>query len=78
MMVPDPQPAKAVLVMRRIQQSDVAAKIPCSRTWLYRVLNGYVEPSERIRRRMSYLLDLPEDELFRPRPATERRHRLAS
>lgn len=65
---PNPQPVKGVLAIRNIKIRAAAEAMPggsVSEHYLGRVLNGYIPPSERVRRGLSDLLDLPEDELFR-------------
>lgn len=62
---PEPQPAKAVITMRRLRQSDLARQLGVSATFLGLVLNGRVAPSPRIRTGLSLLLELPEEALFR-------------
>lgn len=66
-MSPVPQPAKAVLAMRRISNREVAAALGISAQYLGRVLNGYVEPSARLRAEVAAFLSRPESKLFRDR-----------
>jgi transcriptional regulator with XRE-family HTH domain len=62
---PEPQPAKAVIVMRRLQQKRLARQLDVSQHYLGRVLNGYEPGSSRIRTGLSAILGLPEEALFR-------------
>lgn len=64
-MSPVPQPAKAILAVRRITNRRVAAVYACSPHYVGRVLNGLQEPSPRFRAFLAAFLDLPEDALFR-------------
>lgn len=64
--VPEPQPAKAVLALRRISNRSVARQLGCSEAWVGRVVNGLAPPSARFRRELAALLTLPEELLFRP------------
>ena len=65
---PVPQPAKAVLAMYRLPNRTVAAQLGISAHWLGRCLNGWEQPSERIRHELAELLRLPENVLFREQP----------
>lgn len=65
-MYPVPQPAKAILAMRRTTNRRVAAATNTSEHYVGRVLNGYYKPSAAFRRSVAALLDLPESELWRP------------
>lgn len=66
MEVPEPQPAKAVLALRRISQKCVAAQLGVSPIHLGRVLNGWSRPSARLAKELAELLGKPVEELFRP------------
>jgi len=59
-----PQPAKALLALRDIPQSRVAADLNLSAHWVGRVLNGRERPSEDFARRLSKYLDVPAADLF--------------
>lgn len=61
---PTPQPAKAMIVLAAKTITGVAREIPCSPHFLGRILNGYVPPTPRIRRRLGEILDKPEADLF--------------
>lgn len=65
-MVPVPQPAKALIAMRRRTLTSLAHELGVSHHYLGRVLNGYVPPSARIRRGLAVALGVPEEMLFRP------------
>ena len=62
---PEPQPAKAVLALRRISNRSIARRLGYSEAWVGRVVNGLAPPSERFRRALAALLGLPEALLFR-------------
>lgn len=62
---PVPQPAKAVLALRRITNRRVAAAYGSSDHYVGRVLNGLQQPSPRFRAFLAAFLDAEEDELFR-------------
>lgn len=61
----DPQPAKMVLVARRIHQTQVARDLGLSQQWVSDVLNSRRPAPELFRRRLTAYLGLPESELFR-------------
>jgi transcriptional regulator with XRE-family HTH domain len=67
-----PHPARAVLVMRRIENQQVAAAIGYSCPWVSRVLNRRDPASPAFRRALATYLDLPEAELFDDDPPPER------
>jgi len=56
--------AKGILGVRRITIRRAAATIGVSELFLGRQLNGFDEPTPRVRAGLSALLDLPEDQLF--------------
>lgn len=62
---PVPQPAKAILVMRRCTNRRVARAYGCSEHYVGAVLNGRQQPSARFRAFLSAFLDVPEADLFR-------------
>ncbi len=68
---PDPQPAVAVLALRRITRRQIQLELGMSEDWLRRQLNGYAEPCRPLRAALPTLLGLPESELFRPGPVDE-------
>ncbi len=72
MVTPDPQPAKALLALRRISNRALARHVGASPGWVGRVLNGWVEPSPDFRRRTSEVLGVPEWQLFRPAAEADR------
>jgi transcriptional regulator with XRE-family HTH domain len=61
---PTPQPAKGVLAMARIRNTEVARRLGCSAIWVGRVLNGEQRPPERFRKVVAELVGKPESELF--------------
>jgi hypothetical protein len=71
MHVPEPQPAKAELALRRITVGAVARHLGVSRGWAGRCLNSQVEAPASFRRGVAELLGRPEAELFRPRQRVE-------
>lgn len=60
-----PQPAAAILRLRRISNRQLAEETDFSPAWIGRVLNGYAEPSKKFRRAVARVVDLPESKLFR-------------
>jgi transcriptional regulator with XRE-family HTH domain len=60
-----PQPALAVMRMRRIKSCEAAQGTGYTRTWVSLVLNGHRRPSPEFRRKLAAYLDLPEAALFR-------------
>ena len=65
MQTPGPQPAKAVLAMRRVTNRRVAQLYGCSPDFAGKVLNGHVRAPARFRQFLSAYLEIPENELFR-------------
>lgn len=65
MSYPAPQPAKAVLAMRRQSIRAVARHVGMSEHYVSRVLNGWQAPSPTFRAAVADMLDVPEHELFR-------------
>jgi transcriptional regulator with XRE-family HTH domain len=63
--MPRPQPALAVMRMRRISNRQAARSLGYNAHWFGRVLNGYKPPSPKLRRALADFLDLPEAALFR-------------
>jgi transcriptional regulator with XRE-family HTH domain len=59
-----PQPILAVLALRGLKQSRIAAEVGVSARWLGLCLNGKQRPSEVLVKKLSELLDMPRDELF--------------
>jgi hypothetical protein len=72
--VPVPQPAKGVLAIRRITNIEVARSLdpPVSPHYVGRVLNGFDQPSPRLRAAVVALTGLPEEALFRRSGASSR------
>jgi transcriptional regulator with XRE-family HTH domain len=66
-----PQPALAVLRMRRLTNRQVARDLGYSAHWVGRVLNGHDDPAPPFRRALADYLGLPEIVLFHAGP-TER------
>jgi hypothetical protein len=64
--VPEPHPVKAVMAERGITVRAAARFLEMHEVYLGRVLNGWEEPSRRVRSGLSRLLGLPEADLFRP------------
>jgi transcriptional regulator with XRE-family HTH domain len=58
------QPARMVLVSRRITLRKAAAAIGVTEHWLGKVLSGQQTPSHELRAALAEFLDLPEDQLF--------------
>ena len=65
-MRPVPQPAKAICADRGIRNTELAAQLDVSAHHVGRVLNGWVQPSDRLRARFEAVLELRADDLFRP------------
>ena len=65
-MRPSPQPAKAILALRRRTNRSIAAATGKSVHYVGRVLNGWQAPSPEFRAQVAALLELPEEVLFRP------------
>lgn len=61
-----PQPAKAVLALRRISNRALAERVGVTDLWIGRVLNGRYRPSRELAERIAVVLDEPVEELFRP------------
>lgn len=61
----EPQPAKAVLALRRLTNRHVAIQLGISEVEFGRILNGYVSPTPPLRQKLSALLAVPERDLFR-------------
>ena len=59
-----PQPIKALLVLRGIRQDELAQAVDVSGTWLGRCVNGYSMPSEDLRGRLAEYLGVPATDLF--------------
>jgi hypothetical protein len=66
--MPRPQPALAVLRMRRISNRQAARSLGYNAHWFGRVLNGHKPPSPKLRRKLAAFLDLPEASLFHDDP----------
>jgi transcriptional regulator with XRE-family HTH domain len=64
--VPDPQPARLVLLERGVTIRSVADYLGMTEDHLGRVLNGYHPVSMKVRQGVAKLLGLPEAELWRP------------
>jgi transcriptional regulator with XRE-family HTH domain len=60
-----PQPALAVMRMRRITNREAAQGTGYTRTWVGLVLNGHRRASPEFRRKLAAFLDLPAVALFR-------------
>lgn len=59
-----PQPAKAVLVLRGLEQAQVAQVVGVTSSWLGLVLNGKQKPSADLARRLADYLEVPVEDLF--------------
>ncbi len=59
-----PQPIKAVLALRDIQQTQLARDLDCSQHYISRVCNGYINPSAELKARLAEYLDVPVSDLF--------------
>jgi transcriptional regulator with XRE-family HTH domain len=66
--MPRPQPALAVLRMRRITNAEAARRCGYTQTWVSLVLNGHRRGSAEFRRKLAIYLDLPEASLFHDDP----------
>jgi transcriptional regulator with XRE-family HTH domain len=66
-----PHPARAVLVMRRLEVQRVAADLGYSYPWVSRVLNRRDPASPAFRRALAAYLGLAESELFDDDPPPE-------
>jgi transcriptional regulator with XRE-family HTH domain len=64
------QPAKIVLTARGTTHREVAAQIGRTPSYVGRVLNGQVRPSQQFRADLAAALDLPVDQLFTDAPCT--------
>ena len=62
---PDPEPARAVLVLQRKTVKNAARAAGCSYNYASRCLLGWQPPSAKFRAAVSVLLGLPESVLFR-------------
>ena len=58
------QPAKLVIVQRRLQIKDIAARIGYTPWWMSVILDGRANATPRFRTLLSVYLDLDEAELF--------------
>jgi hypothetical protein len=58
------QPARVVILQRRLQIRHVARRIGFTPYWTSVVLDGRAPASARFRRHLSMFLDLDEDQLF--------------
>jgi transcriptional regulator with XRE-family HTH domain len=63
-----PQPAKAVLALRGLEQTRVADALDVSARWLGLVLNGKQRPSDELALKLSDYLGVPVEELFVDEP----------
>ena len=59
-----PQPAKALLALRDINQTAAARDLGCTPHCIGRVLNGRERPSDDFKARLAEYLDTPAVELF--------------
>jgi transcriptional regulator with XRE-family HTH domain len=59
-----PQPAKAVLALRGLEQTRVADAVDVSARWLGLVLNGKQRPSDELASKLSRYLGVPVEDLF--------------
>jgi len=62
---PTPEPAKAVLALRRLTNREIALRLGLSELVVGRYLNGWVPASARFRAGLSELLGEPESAPFR-------------
>jgi transcriptional regulator with XRE-family HTH domain len=66
---PSPHPAKGLLVMAGITQSDLARQIGKSEHWIWQVLNGLVPVPIELQEQIATLLDRPRELCFQqPEP----------
>ena len=65
MALPEPQPPKGILALRRITNRQLARELGCTPEWVGRVLNGYVRPPDRFKAAVVELTGASEAELFR-------------
>lgn len=63
--MPNPQPAKALLALRRISIVALAEHVGVTPWYLGRILNGYERPSARVTDAVSDALGEPVEALFR-------------
>lgn len=71
--MPEPQPLKAVLALRRISNRGLARAVGVTPAWLGKVINGHVPPSDDLVSKITAALDMPTEQLFRPVDRPRRR-----
>jgi transcriptional regulator with XRE-family HTH domain len=64
-MFPTPQPIKAELARQRRTVAGLARATGYTRTYVGRIVNGWLPPSPRFRQEAAHVLGMAEEELFR-------------